>query len=331
MRKRRLTWFGLSCLAMLLSCKDIQVTTRIFPDGSCQRTVACTADSGRVPGNAYPIPRDSTWQSSFVRHFKDSTKTAYQAVKTFRTVAELNDYYQAENDSAFAFHCQIRLEKRFRWFYSYLTFRETWQAYNLFDKVPVTDYVSLQDLREKHNDADEEQNNKLDQWEKRALFAEFFTYVQARLPIGDLTSERLTANKEALFQALMDSTQKQETDDILATCGAVLQTPAVQHLRPVIEACMIEIEKKIEFMSDLENNSYKNVVEMPGLLVSTNSADVQNRQVSWQIDALQFRFQDYEMWATSRVINTWAFLVSGAVGFALLLLLVLALWRQRRR
>ncbi len=328
--RHKFIWLSVCGLAMLMSCKDIQVTTRVYPDGSCQRTIACTADSGHVPQNAYPIPQDSTWQSGFIRHFKDSTKKAYQAVKRFSSVTELHDFYQTQRDSVLAFHCQIKLDKKFRWFYTYLTFRETWQAYNQLKRIPVTDFISLEDVRKKPKESDEESNKKLDQWEERALFEEFFAYVSERLPIGDLSKEHFAAYKEPLFKALMDSSQKHETDEIIATCRTVLQTPAVQQLAPIIDAFMVDMEKKIEFMGDMESNSYQNIIQMPGLLISTNSTEVQNQQVSWQIDAVQFRFQDYEMWATSRVINTWAFMVSGALGLGLILLLVFALWRKPR-
>jgi hypothetical protein len=322
----------LFCLGacLLSSCKDIQVGTRIFRDGSCERTVACTADSGRVPISVFPVPSDSTWQSEFVRNLKDSTHKIhqahiYQAHKTFGSVAELNAYYQTNKDSALAFHSKISLDKKFRWFYTYLTYRETYCTFTPFKLVPITKYIRLDELS---GGDEKERNKKVDQWLEQAVFEELYLFLNSHLPLGDLTKERLAAQKKALYKVIMDTNEGDDAELLLQACANVLGSPAVLQLKEPAKELLAEIEKKISFSLDLEQNSYKNSVEMPGLILATNSTCVVSRQVNWQIDPRQFEFQDYEMWVTSRVINTWAFIVSGLVGAGLLVLLLAALLRR---
>jgi hypothetical protein len=281
-----------------------------------------------VPESVFPIPNDATWRTEFVRNLKDSTHKLYQAHKTYGSVAELNAYYQTNKDSTLAFHSNISLDKKFRWFYTYLTYRETYNAFTPFKLVPVTNYVRLDELT---GGDEKERNKKLDKWLEQAIFEEFYLFLNLHLPLGDLTKERLAVQKAALYKVVIDSTKDDDAEVLLQACARVVQSPAILQLREPAKTLLAEIEKKINFSSELEQNSYKNSVEMPGLILATNSTSVVSRQVNWQIDPRQFEFQDYEMWVTSRVINTWAFIVSGVVGAGLLVLLLIALLRRPGR
>jgi hypothetical protein len=67
---------------------------------------------------------------------------------------------------------------------------------------------------------------------------------------------------------------------------------------------------------------YTEVVEMPGLITGTNSEMLKGNQVSWDVHIEAFFVSDLVMYAESRVINYWAFILTGAVVLALLVLLV---------
>ena len=67
---------------------------------------------------------------------------------------------------------------------------------------------------------------------------------------------------------------------------------------------------------------YDEVVEMSGLITKTNSKSITGNRVSWKVNADKFLFGDYEMFVESRVVNLWAFIVSGLVILAAVVLLV---------
>jgi len=56
---------------------------------------------------------------------------------------------------------------------------------------------------------------------------------------------------------------------------------------------------------------YMNVVEMPGVITTTTSYMLKGNQVSWEVQPMAMLFADYEMSVVSRVVNNWAFIVTG--------------------
>ena len=83
-----------------------------------------------------------------------------------------------------------------------------------------------------------------------------------------------------------------------------------------------KLNEKISFLLNaVFMDEYSQTVEMPGLITETNSISVTGNKVSWKVNGDKFIFKDYEMRVESRVVNKWAFVVSG-----LLLLLVLILF-----
>jgi hypothetical protein len=67
---------------------------------------------------------------------------------------------------------------------------------------------------------------------------------------------------------------------------------------------------------------------MPGLITGTNSSVLSGNRVSWDVFPMAFLLEDYTMVAESRVINVWAFIVSGMVLLGLISLLVV---KSRKR
>jgi hypothetical protein len=72
---------------------------------------------------------------------------------------------------------------------------------------------------------------------------------------------------------------------------------------------------------------YKEEVQLPGLITGTNSSIIKGNQVSWQVESSSFFITDFEMYAESRVINNWAFVVAGIVVLGLVVLLVVKAFR----
>jgi len=61
---------------------------------------------------------------------------------------------------------------------------------------------------------------------------------------------------------------------------------------------------------------------MPGLITGTNSAMLAGNQVAWDLFPMAFLLEDYTMEVESRVLNVWAFVLSGLVILALVSLLI---------
>jgi len=70
------------------------------------------------------------------------------------------------------------------------------------------------------------------------------------------------------------------------------------------------------------SQKYTLEAEMPGLITKTNSTIMYGNTVSWDVHSLSFYFEDYEMYVESRIVNYWAFILSGIVVLLLLIALV---------
>ncbi len=67
---------------------------------------------------------------------------------------------------------------------------------------------------------------------------------------------------------------------------------------------------------------------MPGLITATNSAMLNGNQVRWEFQGGNVMVRDFEMYAESRVMNYWAFILAGLVMLALVVMLVVKAVRK---
>ena len=159
-------------VALVTGCKEYlkyTITTRIFPDGSIERTMLVEGgDSSLLEGDfssvlkgSLPVPHDSTWEITTGCEIKSAhdttTDTIYycKAVKVFRNADELNKELNwdtiRENNAA----RQVKVEKRFRWFYTFYRYAETYKQVFPFKQKSITDYLSDEELELYHADDDE--------------------------------------------------------------------------------------------------------------------------------------------------------------------------------
>jgi hypothetical protein len=85
-----------------------------------------------------------------------------------------------------------------------------------------------------------------------------------------------------------------------------------------------EFNQKAKFLENLLTMEDFHVeTELPGLITGTNSSALNGNRVTWEVFPMAFLLEEYTMVAESRVINVWAFVVSGLVLLGLVSLLVL--------
>jgi len=140
--KTRIFQFCIVLLFFLPSCLDYDMNTRVNRDGSLERTFRVAGDSAKVLGEKMINPVDSTWQTSFIRDTGKEDRWVLTAKRTFKNVEELNRYFYTEEDTAGHLNIRAELKKKFRWFYTYYEYRETYYSIHPFRRVPLTRYIS---------------------------------------------------------------------------------------------------------------------------------------------------------------------------------------------
>jgi len=350
---------GLLCailaVAALTGCREITTTTRVFSDGSCERTIDVTGDSVTVDSvftGPFPMPVDSTWR---ITQRVDSTQKTTQvkagkktekndkrtivATKRFPHVADLNRLYPKKGRDSLKVRVDVRLGRRFRWFNTFIEYRETYKACTPFRRVPITDFLSPRELSLYYLKEDTlKLDKKVEQWLARSYFEELFhAMLQAAdsIPIPDLDAGVLHKSRETLFTALLNLDNQKSGGEmfdgqkILKFLEGFYRNKNIGKWSLNIDKAMKAIEKKQEFLMNLDSDSYVNRVVMPGLILDTNAPSVEGNTVEWKLKSNRFYWEDYVMRVESRVVNRWAIWVTAALLLAVLAALAVLVIRRK--
>lgn len=321
---------GIVLLIMLMSaCREVETTTEVHPDGSCTRTVFVNEDSTEVAASYFPFPTDTSWSIT------QDTADQYLAEKWFARVSDLNDVLQPAADTLMQARITVQLEKHFRWFHTRYKYRETYRDYNPYQKVPVTDYLSPEDLRLYYLNEDTlDIEDKTDAWSKEAIFEEFYQpLLEAAGSLNDpeLTAEMIQTGKPDLYNAILDLDDNElDIDRILESCAEAIDNSTILKLRSDMVPVVDKINRTQEFLIDIHWASYLNSVVMPGLILDTNAEIIEGNRVTWEFKGRHFLWRDQEMWVESRMVNRWAIWVSVIVFILFAGLMIVSVVYKRR-
>jgi hypothetical protein len=146
-----------------------EIYTSINSDGSCYREFIRSTDSAFVAGdtskNPFPMKLDSTWKVTFYKRMADDTsrfknlpagKTYMQngieyaifavAKKEYASVESLAKSFRFNDSDWDSLVTKISFNRKFRWFYTYYDYCETYPTINPFKIIPITDYLSKEEI-----------------------------------------------------------------------------------------------------------------------------------------------------------------------------------------
>lgn len=366
MKKISLIVILLALLLFIVGCEDTETTTEIFPDGSCRRIIKVESNSETIFGDPYPFPRDFSWTVNEIwvpveekekNMFSSAKKRyVYSAEKRFASVSDLNAEFSLENKFPRPPRLDIRvnLEKRFAWFFTVYHYRETYRKFFPFDRVPLQDYFSPEELKilktslaDGSEPADPKKKDELEEkfftWISRAIFEDLYLILLdgvKQLQRTGLTPELIASQKEALFDATFnqqefDLFEELPISELLGKYAKMLNqsVEVAQELLDRQKQAFASFEAKYRMIDEIIGDSYVNNVIMPGLITETNAGTVTGNKASWKLDDLEkFFITDYEMWVKSRRVNWW--FVAIAVFIVLMAFAALiggALGRRKRR
>lgn len=340
MKTQHIIFLFLIGLLIISGCREITVTTRVNKDGSFTRFIKITGDSADVFRTDLPYPIDETWSRNSVKDSSEKGDYIMVYTKSFKTSDQLNIEIKQDTGWMKDLKRNVSINKRFGFFYSYITFSETYQAINPFVELNYPNSLT-----------DEE---KL-----------FLTGNKIPLTSDDSTRQKQVADKfeELLIKALANEIIITMEEGIVQLNDPLFNTDQLENYRDSIEHKLEEyhvnmyvyidfykewtgnesfdklktlkpplfdtLDNKVSFLLNaIFMDSYSQTVEVPGLITETNAKSVTGNKVSWNINSDQFFFDDYEMKVESRVVNIWAFLISGILVFAAIILLFIKINRR---
>ena len=218
-----------------------------------------------------------------------------------------------------------RLEKRFRWFYTYYDYNAEFKG--LKDRLPIpfdgyfTDaqlelFFRGTDPPEGWNGVEmycllDDINHNFAKWHSDAtycvmydIFKPYFTN-QQMVALDTLKCRFMSGiEREVMFAMKPD-----EFEDRLA---AVLPESGFGNIyEDNADAIDQAYEKETEIIGCFET-AFMYSVNLPGKYMAGNAVDSLGSSPTWKVDAYRLMFGDLKLIATSRQVNVWAFLVTFA-------------------
>lgn len=333
---------GLLILLVLPGCLDIFFTTEVKPNGEIVKTIVFEGDSTEILTVYFPFMKNESWEREwFPMEEKDKAKLVL--TKTFKNARlAANDMNPADTVPYVRFQPELR--KKFRWFFSYYEYNDLLLATNPFTKVDWKDYIpeemiDLILLDEEEREADprykEEEYKSLEkEFENYLLTSAFEEFYQLLLqtieknPQPSLNAEILKNKKAEIYQAAVDEPNNDDLQAILKSIVPVLDSTALYEAYQQDQDPLDYFDKKLSLFNSSFDDNLVFTIRMPGLLINTNSSKIEGNSLTWDMDFFQAFFKDYPMKAESRVVNTWAFVVTG---FLFLFLLAGLIWSSVKR
>ena len=333
--------FKVTIVTILISicisgCREIKTTSQIFSDGSCERIVILEGDSSDIADTSFPIPRDSSWTIIFEKLTGHSRQFKYSAKKTFQTVSKLNEEFSSIPDTLLQVRIEVNLKKSFKWFNTHFFYMETYKTCNPFLKIPISNYMNGKEILLYFENEDTlDLKQKFENWFTEAVFAEFYQGLLQKcksIQNGDSLYSLVMGSRDTLYNILIlpDFFNNAPNDTaIIEQCRKIFNHETLLSLEDPIKSSLYEIDQKIAFMTTVGEDNYMNTVIMPGFIIDTNAKIMEGNQVKWEDENMDILFKDYIMWVESRIINKWAYGMTGGFIIIILFALIIPLFYKR--
>jgi hypothetical protein len=315
----------------LASCDEVNVSmeTTVHPDGKLDKTITLEQkDSSRYFINV------KDWNKSFLpsKNKIDSTKEKMIIIsftRKFNSVDEANAELAAPSDTMF--RVSSKFEKKFRWFYTYMYYADTYYATNrlnysyenylapedhaFIDRLPAegtgiskADSLYLGRLQEKLYDF----------YGFRAIYEAYWNFGLQLIKENNLENkwiDSINLHKENIYERLV--TEKDIEDDIMIKEMESLQIPLPYEKSKLTYNAMVkEFRSKTDFIRIAQDSKYSNRINLPWPVVNTNADSVSGNSLFWTPPPIKFLLKDYTMYGECRKLNWWAVIVSVlVVGF----------------
>ena len=306
------------------ACNDYTISTKVNEDGSIERIIRIDSYSGSGKPESLPFYIDSTWKSRIEKLTKDTTQKTLFYSKTFSSVDELNK----ELKKGSKIKSVAKFEKKFRWFYTYFYYTETYKKTNPFKTIPLETSFSVNEIDSLNNGLmSKGLSKKVDDVLGKCIVEEFIDSIAAVTKANSIYNvDKLNLLKEQLLTKELDT-----TDKLIKNMENIYGTKSVNLLKPEFERIFKNMENKIEeYVSPSNSVSFTANVIMPGLIINTNAPTVEGNKLTWKPEGESYVFTDYKVSAESRVANTWITLATGVVVVILILILLVPIFRKKR-
>jgi hypothetical protein len=314
---------------MLAGCggKEVRYYTRINPDGSIFKRVVIAGDSATVYKNPFAFDVTDGWSVSYdIEIGEDDKDTVHlvMAEKIFQNADIAHASFYRELDTLE--HENIRIEhvSKYRWFYTFHSYKEVFEQKFPFKHVTLTDFLT-EDERAYFLEEDttvleglskEEIKQFEDQGDEKwmdflftSLSMEFQLLLQQYADKqGFAISE---AQKESIHNYIMS--EQDDLPDFRHLCTIADSIVGAGWVKAAYdENYFSRFEEQCEDdLITLNADDFIAEIEVPGVLYQSNGHTLEGNKVQWRFEGDQFQYQDLVLEVNYRTTNTWAFILTG--------------------
>ena len=312
---------------------NVSMETTVHEDGSLDKTIIMELED--TTKNFLGISREGGWKmkthliedsSKEKSESKSKWRVSYQ--KSFATSEIVNAELSTPSDTLF--RVSSRVDKKFRWFYTYFYYSDTYQTINRMplppdDYVVAEDYAFIDRLPAEGQTISKADSFYLSELHKRifdvygirAIYEAYYNIDIKLIKESGLENrwiDTLNKHKESIYEHVV---KKQDVpDDFLYNAMDSLGIPLPpDKMRSRYDELYKLEDARTDFINHANEGKYTHVINMPWTVVRTNADSVSGNRVQWNPPAIKFLLKDYTMYAEARKVNLWAFVVSAAVLF----------------
>ena len=324
------------------ACKEIEITTTVNSDGSIDRLMEVRSDSEIEDLSDLPFPIDSSWTFKKEIDTTQEKKYIYRFEKHFEEAAQINLEYKTIKNSMNRFNRKVSLNKKFRFFYTYFEYKEEYKKLADADYEPFNDILSDEEKEVLYYEPEDSikfqididttelkllqksAEEKFEKWFEENMENEIFYNLKQDLQDFDIkiiSENDIDKNKDTIKLVIDSIGAEKMQNSLYSFLNNYFSTTEFEKIIQAKESNLSKLEDDFEYI--LEQTEFKYNLNMPGIIIDTNAEILKGNHMSWQIDATELFFVNKSCYAESRIVNRWAFILTGIF---LVFVIIFLLW-----
>lgn len=357
MKTNKLLIIFLMCFCTMSCSIPYRVATRINSDGSIDREVYAFGDSAFIAGdlshNPFLFSLDDNWKiTKFDSVFKfdffgKEEKLNVSASRHISSIEDFSKQLKPEKDIYTYALPKESFEKRFRWFYTYYTYKAVFSEIPDKGPVPIDNYLNKSEQRlwtqgdmtgyEGLNGVElynllEDIETRFWKWYVRSQYEISFDIIAHHLDKveNSIYSLQLPLIRDTLFisQEKNDNIDEFTPKEVCRLLDKYFQNDYFSLFYEEKETVLTnQFEDRCKVVN-LFGLIFSYEITMPGKIIMANNSHRDGNMLIWKVDTYRFLTNDYVIEVESRVRNNWAF---GMMIFLLLIAIGCFIWICRVR
>jgi len=331
--------FAILALVIMASCAGkyyYQMVTTITPDGKVHRDIYAldrqVYEKDDVFENPFLFNLNSDWNitrfDTVIKHNAFRSEEVFN-VKISKSASSIEDYskeIQCEKDMQSLAKPEESLLKKFRWFYTYYSFKTVYKKLQYKAPIPIDEYLNKEEqlfwTQENTNDYKDlngyemsiyldEINSKFMQWSSRNYFEISLECIK-KLTLGYNLD---TADKENIYEQIQEESKAVYNINPENICNILDSFYKTTYFSKLYESNKELLDN--DFRTKSLNRRMEEMISyelvLPDKIIQTNAPIIQSDTLIWNIDGMRLLFDDYTLTAEYRIANKWAFILSGLI------------------